>query len=136
MLITRETDYALRILRALSGGEQTTAGALAGQELIPQQFAYKIIKKLSRAGLLQIVRGSEGGCRLSADLHTVTLYDLMEAMGTDSLVSACMEPGYQCPWREKWGANCTIHCQLVKVQAALNAELKANSLYEMIFGAE
>ena len=43
MVITRETDYALRILRALLDGELHTVGQLAQDELLPQAFAYKIL---------------------------------------------------------------------------------------------
>ena len=46
MVITRETDYALRILRALLDGKLHTAGQIAQDELLPQAFAYKILKKL------------------------------------------------------------------------------------------
>lgn len=67
MLITRETDYAMRILRALSGGTQMTAQTISDLHQVPKPFAYKIIKKLSRAGLVSIARGAEGGCSLSAD---------------------------------------------------------------------
>ena len=81
MIITRETDYALRILRALMDGQLHTVGELARGELLPQPFAYKIIKKLCKAGLVQITRGAAGGCRLSADLSQVTLYDLLLALG-------------------------------------------------------
>ena len=45
MVITRETDYALRILRALLDGKLHTAGQIAQDELLPQAFAYKILKK-------------------------------------------------------------------------------------------
>ena len=47
VLITRETDYALRILQSLLNGEKKSVGEISEQELIPQQFAYKIMKKLS-----------------------------------------------------------------------------------------
>ena len=53
MLVTRETDYALRVLRGLMDGEQRAVGELSKQQMIPQQFAYKIVKKLSRAGYVQ-----------------------------------------------------------------------------------
>lgn len=92
MIITRETDYALRILRALMDGQLHTVGELAQGELLPQPFAYKIIKKLCKAGLVQITRGAAGGCRLSADLSQVTLYDLLLALGEPSAIAACMEP--------------------------------------------
>ena len=58
MVITRETDYALRILRALLDGKLHTAGQIAQDELLPQAFAYKILKKLEKAGLVEVVRGT------------------------------------------------------------------------------
>ena len=81
LVITRETDYALRILRALLDGGLHTVGQLSQDELLPQAFAYKILKKLEKAGLIQVVRGTAGGCRLAADLSKVSLYDLMRAIG-------------------------------------------------------
>ena len=63
MVITRETDYALRILRALLDGKLHTAGQIAQDELLPQAFAYKILKKLEKAGLVEVVRGTAGGGR-------------------------------------------------------------------------
>ena len=80
MLITRESDYALRLLRTLRDGEQYSVGELARREMVPQPFAYKIVKKLSAAGMVQVSRGAEGGCRLTADLTQTTLYDLLRAM--------------------------------------------------------
>lgn len=133
MLITRESDYALRILRALLDGQQHTVGEMADRELVPQQFAYKILKKLSRAGLVQVSRGAEGGCRLGADLAEASLYDLMAAMDESSDLSACMDPEYLCPWRETHGG-CTVHCQLAAIQQRLDAELKSHSLLEILSG--
>ena len=69
MLISRETDYALRILRALSDGKKRSIEEICSLEATPKQFAYRIIKKLETAGWIIITRGAEGGCRLplSAD---------------------------------------------------------------------
>lgn len=133
MLITRETDYALRVLRALSDGEQRTAGDISAGQLVPKQFAYKIIKKLAKAGMVSIARGADGGCRLRADLRKTTLYDLMEAMEENRAVTACMEPGYPCAWREEHGG-CAVHCGLAAVQRRLDDELKAHSLQRLISG--
>ena len=49
MLITRETDYALRILRALAPGSCLTVGEIAEKESLPHKFTYKIMKKLEKA---------------------------------------------------------------------------------------
>ena len=130
-LITRETDYAIRLLRTLADGERHTAAEAAERELVPQPFAYKILKKLSKAGLVEVVRGAEGGCRLLADLDRTTLHDLLEAMGEDCRLSGCMAPGHPCSWRESHGG-CTVHCHLAAIQEKLNAELKAHTLAEIL----
>ena len=50
MIMTRESDYAVRILRALAGGEKMTVGRICEAEFVPVQFAYKILKKLAKCG--------------------------------------------------------------------------------------
>ena len=126
MLITRETDYALRLLRALSGGERRTAGALCSAELVPQQFGYKILKKLNKAGLVSITRGVDGGCLLAKPLETITLYDTMSAMDADTAVSACTDPDFPCLRRQTKG--CTLHPRLCAIQRTLDDELKSHTL--------
>lgn len=134
MLITKETDYALRILRALSSGSCLTVGELSVQEALPQNFAYKIVKKLERAGIIQILRGVNGGCRLEADLKKVSLYDLSAAVEGQPRVSACMNPSYECEWRKAHDGKCTVHIQLAKIQKKMDQEFRARSLHWMIFG--
>lgn len=133
LLITRETDYAIRILRALAGGEQLTSGDICRRELLPQQFVYKIIKKLERGGVVQIIRGAEGGCRLTADLKKLSLYDLTKIMEAENVISACMVPGFKCAWRQKCGSECAVHNNLVKIQNALDEQLKSYSIHRMLF---
>ena len=131
MLLTRETDYALRVLRSLLDGEQRAVGEISQQQMIPQQFAYKIVKKLSRAGLVQVSRGVDGGCRLIKDLKTVSLYDLMAIMEARSDVNACMDPNYTCPWREQNGG-CCVHEKLNGIQRRMDDELRACDLLSLL----
>ena len=118
MLITRETDYALRLVRSLADGERRSVSQLSDEEQIPKAFAYKIIKKLERAGLVSIARGSEGGCSLNKPTSAISLYDLMES-------------GYRCEWCEKHGS-CCFHNHLMVIQEELNDRLKASSLEEIL----
>ena len=131
MLLTRETDYALRMLRCLLDGEKKPVGDIASQGMVPQQFAYKIIKKLSRAGLVEVTRGTEGGCRLSADLTRTSLYDLMAAMEDQCSVNACLQPGYSCPWAER-NAGCGMHQRFLLIQSRIDGELRAHSLVDLL----
>jgi Rrf2 family protein len=134
LLITRETDYALRVLRALAGGELLAVNAICAQELLPQQFVYKIIKKMEQAGFVRIIRGASGGCRLLADLKTVNLYHLLEIMGKNRDLISCLQPGFQCAWRGQKKTICMVHNQLQQVQESLDAELRRHSLQQILFG--
>lgn len=133
MLITRETDYALRMLRVLLDGEKHSAAEMAETELIPMQFAYQILRKLSAGELVQVSRGAAGGCRLSCDLRGVSLYDLMVVMGEHDVLCACMEPGYDCRWQSEHG-KCAIHCQLTELQRKQDEAFRAVSLRRLLTG--
>ena len=74
MIITKETDYALRILRVLLDGEKHSVAEMSETELIPNQFAYQILRKLSAGNLVRVSRGALGGCALSCDLDATSLY--------------------------------------------------------------
>lgn len=81
MIITKETDYAMRILRVLLDGEKHSVAEMSETELIPTQFAYQILRKLSAGNLVRVSRGALGGCELSCDLDATSLYDLMGGSG-------------------------------------------------------
>ena len=68
------------------------------------------------------------------DLHDISLYELMEAMDEVTLLSACMQQGYECSWREQNRQICQIHQRLSVIQRNLDNELKSHSLYDLIFG--
>lgn len=126
----------MRILRELSKGNKLTSKDICSRELIPQQFAYKILKKLQRAGLVQIKRGVEGGCKLAAELKNISLYDLIEIMEAGNTISSCMNPDFKCAWRQKNGSKCVAHNNLLKVQRAFDEELKSYSLHDVLFKDE
>ena len=124
MIITKETDYALRILRVLLDGEKHSVAEMSETELIPNQFAYQILRKLSAGNLVRVSRGALGGCELSCDLDATSLYDLMGVVGERGILCACMEPGYECRWQDKHG-RCAIHCQLAALQQKQDEAFRA-----------
>lgn len=133
MLITKETDYALRVLRVLSRGEQCSVPDICKEEQLPAGFVYKIIQKLAAAGYLSVTRGATGGCLLNTDLNRVTLYDIMTAMGETGLVCACMDSAYDCVWREGHGG-CSVHCHLAAIQNTVNESMKQYSVAGLFTG--
>lgn len=57
MLITREIDYALRILRHLQHG-MASAAEIEKTQQVSADFSRKILRKLKKAGIVEAVRGS------------------------------------------------------------------------------
>ena len=51
MLITRECDYAVRVIRALTGEERLSVNDICEREAITAPFAYKILKNYRKQEL-------------------------------------------------------------------------------------
>ena len=49
MLFTRESDYAIRIVRALKDEEKLTIKTICEREILPEAFATRLSKSLQRA---------------------------------------------------------------------------------------
>lgn len=131
MLITREADYAMRMIRALRNEELMTMDEICRQELVPKQFAYKILKKLKNAGLIQIRRGAKGGCTLARPADRITLYDIIVSINKDISVARCLLDGVACENRERAGI-CTVYDELKRIQNLLEEELKRYSFKELM----
>ena len=134
MIITREVDYALRILRSLADGERHPMRVLCGQEAIPQKFAYKIILKLRDAGIVSSATGTHGGCSLACDLHSISLYDLFQVLQVDSSFNRCMQDDYDCEWVDAKGSSCVPCRNLAYMQEELTRMMSSHSVYDLLFG--
>lgn len=136
MLITREADYAIRLISGLSDGQNHPVKALCETEAVPWKFAYKIMKKLKDAKLVRSTSGVHGGCRLVADLHDVTLLDLITIIQEKQYINDCLKPGYECTWEEENHARCPVHDELIVMQKKLDQELSSHTLWDLVGGRE
>ena len=127
MFLTKECDYGLRIIRALASGEKATADEICAAETIPGQFAYKILKKLERAGWLMSSRGREGGYWLVKPLESMSIYDVVSAIDENLFINECLRVKGSCT-RNRAGKQCELHKELDRVQQKLVEELKINNL--------
>ena len=134
MIITRETDYALRILRRLSDSTKCTISSICAKDAVPKQFAYKIIGKLSKAGVVENIRGNGGGCVLVADLKNMSLLDLLRIMDEDWQVNVCTGGAYRCSWEEECSEKCMIRPSLAAIQKSIEEKLSEPSIYFLIKG--
>ncbi len=127
MLITRECDYAIRIIRALSSGDITSVQDICAQEQITSAMTYKIARKLEKARIIRSYRGSTGGYALNCDLKDLTLYDVFAVIDPKQLIIDCMQPDYNCSLNLT-NHPCLVHREFCRIQNKLNQELKEKSL--------
>lgn len=128
MLLTRENDYAIRMMRSMKDGAKHTVKDICGEEEIPEAFAYKILRKLQKADLVAVDRGASGGCYLKNSLDGLSLYDIVTAVDEEPLIMTCLRE--RCS-RNGDGNVCRVHTELVKIQKVLIEELKARRLSDL-----
>ena len=126
LLMTREMDYALRILRALYQEGQQSAAAVARRENMTKAVTLKMLKRLHGAGLVSSQRGSNGGYALSRPCEELYLGDLFQALEESPLVNRCQRPGYRCENFPE--GNCGLCRELSRIQSVLDAELQKTPL--------
>lgn len=96
MQLSRKADYALRAVRHISTlqkGKLGSINSIAEAESIPREFLAKILKDLTRAGVLVSFQGVTGGYRLSKQPKEVTFLDVIEAIDGPIHLNLCTEQG-------------------------------------------
>ncbi len=81
MRLTKSTSHAIRILIdcARAGDQLIKVAELSERLDITQQNVFKIVNLLARAGLIESVRGRNGGVRLARPAAQVRIGDVVRA---------------------------------------------------------
>ncbi len=132
MLITRECDYAVRVIRALSDEERLSVNDICEREEITAPFAYKILKKLQKAKIVRGYRGVHGGYSLKRNVSELTLLDVYQAIDSGMYIIECMNPKKKCCRDEKLEGGCEVHQELVRIQTNLQRMLSEKTLQEIL----
>lgn len=125
MKLNQATDYAFRAVLYLSRlpwGEVVEARIIAEQEHIPMRFMLKILRMLTRAGIVESYRGVGGGYALAKMPREITLRDVVEAVEGPVHVNRCLIAPDECNKRNT--AKCAIHKALFSIQQTINDKLE------------
>ena len=138
MLFTRECDYAVRILRALSGGGVVSVQDICALEDLSVSITYKITRKLEKSGILKSFRGTNGGYALNRPLNDLTLLEVFTAVDSQLLVTECTGSlgtghSHSCS-RNTADHPCLVHAEFLRIQSLLIKELNARPLSQIIKG--
>jgi Rrf2 family nitric oxide-sensitive transcriptional repressor len=81
MRLTKSTSHAIRILIqcARADGRLLKVAELSDRLQITQQNAFKIVNLLARAGLIEAMRGRNGGVRLARSPGAIRIGDVVRA---------------------------------------------------------
>ena len=132
MFITRECDYAVIVLRALAGETRLSVNEICDREAITAPFAYKILKKLQKAGIVKGFRGVHGGYTLNKDLGSLTLFEVYYAIDPDMYIIECLNPKNECVRNGQDGSVCYMHKELAEIQDELWRLLKRKPLDQVL----
>ena len=132
MKLTREADYAiLALIYLASKGSEGVTGrpAMATQLGIPNTFLAKILRKLTRAGIVASFPGSRGGYQLAQPAAKVSLSGVIEAIdGPITLVRCLDDRDPSCrPF-----CGCLALEGLARVQSEITRLLKSVSLADIM----
>lgn len=85
MKITSQEEYGLRCLLQLARapqGQIVSVKEIAGKEGLSSAYVEKLLRLLAKAGLVHSVRGIKGGYVLNRPAPSVTLGEVVRALGT------------------------------------------------------
>ena len=110
--VSKLADYAIVLMAYMADDPDRrplTARRLSEESDLPLPTVAKILKALSRAGLLQSRRGGYGGYSLARPRSDISVADVIAAIdgpialtGCGSDASAPCDIGPTCPVRENW----------------------------------
>ncbi len=130
-ILKQDTDYAVRALVYLAqnaGKVPVKARALAEAQDIPLEFTYKILRRLSQAGLCQAHMGPRGGFTLSLEPERISLRDVVRAIQGELVMRNCLLDLSSCPWQP----NCIVSTKIAELQEVLEKQLGEITLAAML----
>jgi Rrf2 family protein len=126
MLVTRETDYAVRTILYLAKEHNRTASVteVAQAMHIPKSFLAKILQRLVKSKILTSTRGVNGGFQLAQKTSDISLLSIMEAIQGPAGINLCAVDSRKC----KWSADCSVHPVWVDIRKEVERRLRKQTI--------
>lgn len=111
MRLTRQTNYAVRILMYCAANKDRLSRIpeIASAYTVSELFLFKILQPLVEAGLVQTVRGRNGGVRLGRPADEISLFDVVRVTEDSFAMAECFEnDAVECPLVDSCGLNAAL----------------------------
>jgi Rrf2 family protein len=128
--LTKKADYALMAMKHLA--EHSTKRSHSAKDVaeafgIPPEALAKILQRLAKAGLLQSQHGIRGGYTLARAAHTISAFEVIEAIDGPLFITSCVTVRGECDQTDR----CNIREPLRKVNESIEAVLKRIKISHM-----
>jgi FeS assembly SUF system regulator len=127
--ITRQTDYGIVLLTHLAAHleRRYNAPELAAEAHLPLPMVSKILKLLTREGLLDSHRGIKGGYSLARQPEEISMAEIITALEGPIAITECIDEASGCMHQPL----CRAHSNWQRINDALRIALDGISLAEM-----
>lgn len=125
--VNKLTDYAMVVLMDVACADaHRSAHQVADRTGLPLPTVAKLMKNLSKAGLVSSQRGAQGGYALGRSQESITVADVIQAVEGPIALTACADTSDEqcgmervCPVQGKWNrVNSAVRDALSKVTLA------------------
>ena len=126
MLVTRETDYAVRCVLYLAREKDLVANVteIAHAMHIPKTFLAKILQRLIRGKIVGSLRGMHGGFKLAKKPTEISLLDIMKAIQGTAGINVCAVDSKKC----SMSPSCAVHPVWVDIRKDVEGRLKRETI--------
>lgn len=131
MRLTRQTNYAIRILMYCTAneGRLSRIPEIAAAYSVSELFLFKILQPLVENGLVATVRGRNGGVKLGRSADTITLFDVVRVTEDNFAMAECFEKdSSDCPLID----HCSLNAALREALNAFFAVLERHTIADLV----
>lgn len=131
MRLTKQTNYAIRVLMycAANDGKLSRVTEIAAAYSVPEMYLFKILQPVVENGMLETVRGRNGGVRLAKPASQITLFDVVRVTEDNFSMAECFSgDATDCPLIDA----CALNAALRRALGAFFEVLESVSIEDLI----
>lgn len=131
MRLTRQTNYAMRMLMYCAANREdlSRVADIAKSYSVSELFLFKILQPLNKGGLVETIRGRNGGVRLARPASEISLLDVVKVTEDNFAMAECFEnDAAECPLVN----SCALNSALRKALNAFFDVLSEHSIEDLI----
>ena len=128
--LNKTTDYAVRIVCFLSNENRiSTSEEISEATGVSRNYVMSILRNLSKAGLVEVIRGVKGGFHLKKKPDKISLFDVIKTMEVTICINQSLDEEENCNLLAT--GQCPVRKFYLSLQEQIESELR-NMTFEML----